>query len=62
MMDAYYTTAAAPTLNLRREFARQGQHMDAPEFLPAGSTDDGMSTPMIAREDGCFEIDVFRDY
>ena len=56
MIDNYTTTGAEPAVNLRPEFRRTSGHLDAPQFLPRGASDDGMSVPMVARNEDVWDI------
>ena len=58
-MDIYTTTGAEPVIGLRPEFRRTTGHLDAPQFLPSGASDDGMSVPMIARHEDVWDWDIF---
>ena len=55
-MDNFTTTGAEPVTGLRPEFRRTTGHLDAPQFLPRGASDDGMSVPMLARHEDVWDI------
>ena len=56
MIDSYTTTGAEPTVSLRPEFRGTAGHLDAPQFLPRGASDDGMSIAMVARNEDIWDI------
>ena len=56
MIDNYTTTGAEPAVNLRPEFRKTSEHLDAPQFLPRGASDDGMTIAMVARSEDVWDI------
>ena len=56
MIDNYTTTGAEPAVNLRPEFRKSCGHLDAPQFLPRGASDDGMTIAMVARSEDVWDI------
>ena len=56
MIDKYTTTGTEPAVNLRPEFRKTSEHLDAPQFLPRGASDDGMTIAMVARNEDVWDI------
>lgn len=48
-IDAFHTSGCTYTANLRPGFKGEGAHLDAPDFLPRGASDDGCDIAMIPR-------------
>ena len=56
MIDNYTTTGTEPVTGLRPEFRKSCGHLDAPQFLPRGASDDGMTIAMVARNEDVWDI------
>ena len=60
MLELMFHVTGAEPVQFRNDYPQNGHHhyhCDAPQFLPSGGADDGMTVAMVARDPQVWDFD-----